>query len=50
VTAAALAIVDTFRHRYELNPELAALDDDNPERHEAEHEVTTPISPATVEP
>jgi predicted PurR-regulated permease PerM len=50
VTAAALAIVDTFRHRYELNPELAALDDDNPEHHEAEHEVTTPISPATVEP
>jgi len=50
VTAAVLSIVDTFRHRYELNPELAALDDDSAGRHDAEDEVAEPTSTRAVEP
>ena len=36
VTAAVLSIVETFHHRYQLHPELAALDDDIVERQSGE--------------
>jgi predicted PurR-regulated permease PerM len=48
VAAAVLAIVETYRHRYELNPELAALDDDISEGDVAEDEVAS-ISTETVD-
>jgi predicted PurR-regulated permease PerM len=50
VTAAVLSIVETFHHRYELHPELAALDDDVAERPEAEDEVAASASTGAVEP
>jgi predicted PurR-regulated permease PerM len=38
VAAAVLAIIETFRRRYELHPELAALDDDPTERNNGERD------------
>lgn len=47
VAAAVLTIIETFRHRYELHPELAALDDDISDRDEAEAEEEVAASAST---
>ncbi|WP_195908236.1 AI-2E family transporter [Nostocoides sp. HKS02] len=49
VTAAVLSIVETFHHRYELHPELAALDDDITERPQADDEVAAPAPTDAVD-
>ncbi len=49
VAAAVLAVVETFRHRYELNPELAALDDEAPERDDDQDEVALATSSGSAD-
>ena len=49
MAAAVLTIIETFRRRYELHPELAALDDETPEREDGEDDKAEAASAGTVD-